>query len=333
MKTNNPSEKIHRRRLLAVVGSALITGCVQSNDDTNPETQRGELDNNDSNSQQKDLDNNDSDTQEENNDTQKESDENTKEEPEPGEAVVREERKADSPYGDEITPRELTVAYTDRYNMSDIKIRVHDLEEEMEIYYLDISLHGPTGHEGIEVGKPGDYRIEVVVDGEEYEETWVVGRGFTDADVVVSDEGVDIGAAAERGTLVITRVSNRPPGIEPDSYENVSDVEPFVEVFNRLDGCVEDDSPEHCIRPPEDAWEEMEDPDDHQTATLEIQGREFGTVTRYMTEEGNESANLYQQEADEIGYPIGYYVERDGEYYAAIPTSGIASYDTGGPIW
>ena len=337
MKTDNPSEKIHRRGLLAVVGSALVTGCVQNSDGTNPDTQPGDLDDNGSSLQQRD--NNGSDTREEDNngsdaqddnDTQ-EDNETTEEEPEPGETVVREEQKADSPYGDEITPRELTVA-TERHNRSDVEIRVRDLEEETEIYYLDISLHS-GGYEGIEVGKPGDYRIEAVVDGEEYEETWVVGRGFTDASVVLSDEGVSVGMGRHNGTVYVTRVLSLPPGVEPTPYEEAEELKPVAEAFERVDECDRDDSHDYCLFPPESAWEEMGDPREHTTAKFRVEGRDYGDVLNFMTAEERESADVLPDEAEELGYRNGHYVEREGEYYAFVLSGGLSPSQRGGPIW
>lgn len=251
------------------------------------------------------------------------------EEVEPGEAIVYEETVDESPYGNDIPAKRLRIMSTEKANV-EVTVRNPDGKE---IYNAEMSLYGSGKFADIEIGRAGDYEINAVVNGEEYEGTWRVGRGFTDAAVEVTDDGVNIGATAELGTLVLTRMSGHPDTVEPDTYTNASEVEPFAKAFGRLDNCVKDDSPEYCIYPPEDAWEELDNPDDHPTATMRVRGREFGTVLGYMVESGKESANLYRRDADYPGYTEGYYIERDGELYVAYLSSGLSSSQPAGPLW
>ncbi len=250
------------------------------------------------------------------------------EEVEPGEVIVREETVAESPYGDDIPAKRLRIMSTKKASV-EVTVRNPDGEE---IYHAEMSLHGSGELADIEIGRAGDYEINAAVNSEEYEGTWRVGRGFTDASVQVTDDGVEIGASPELGTLVLTRMSGHPDTVEPDTYTNVSEVEPFARAFDRLDDCIQDDSPEHCIHPPEDAWERLDNPDDHPTATMRVRGREFGTVLGYMVESGKESANLYRRDSGYPGYMEGYYIERDGEFYVAYLSSGLSASQPAGPF-
>jgi len=261
--------------------------------------------------------------------SQEADDERGNTEPELGENVVREERKAGSPYGDEIRPRTLHVESTVR---RDLQVTVYDPDEDREVYYLDVSIHGT--HDGVKIGKPGDYDVEVVVDGEEHEDVWEVGSGFTDATVVITEDEVGIGVGRHSGNLYVTRVSSLPPGVEPTPYEEVEGLEPVAAAFDRLDECDREDSHDYCLFPPEGAWEEMGDPREHTTVEYgPVRGRDYGVVLNFMTAEERESADILQDEAEELGYRKGHYVEREGEYYAFVLSSGLSPSQRGGPMW
>jgi hypothetical protein len=299
---------IRRRNLLVALGATLATGCLGSEDRGTPEGNRTEG------------------GRSENSAGSHTDDEETK--IKPGEKVVHNETRAASPYGDEIDPRNIVITSTIR---RDVEVSVYDNAENKEVYSLNASLYGV--HEGVRIGKPGEYEVSVSVNGDEYEEVWKVGKGFGGMSIEISEEEVEIRTVEKHGTLVLTRVSSSPPGVEPDSYENVSQMEPFAEAFERLDKCTQDDSRDYCVYPPEGAWEEMGDPRQHITATQRVSGSEYGTVLSYMVEDGKGSANMFRPEADELGYREGYYVERDGVYYSLMLSSGLSPSQPSGPLW
>lgn len=202
----------------------------------------------------------------------------------------------ETPYGDEIEPRRLTVESRGEH---DIEITVTGPDRELyhaEGYLGDTSF---ATRETVAVGRPGNYTVTATIDGENFEETWRVEPGFHHF-LVDLDEPV-LRNQERSATVALTRVPGTPPDVEPSPFDAVSNIEPLGEVLERMEDCEQDDSRDYCLY------------DDHGnsellTATYEVSGTEYSKAAVLRD-------RLPRLETSTDEYPIGYYFENSGQVY------------------
>ncbi len=222
--------------------------------------------------------------------------------------VVDETYHEPTPYGDELDPRQLTIS---AYETGEATVTVH--EEGEAIYEVTLAFHAEDEstpsvyHDGIEVGRSGNYTIRVESDEGVEEATWRVEKGYSS--FAVDPLEPEFQQHEETVNLEITEVEEHPPDVDPVAVEEVDDPGLLERLLAAYSSCREDGSRDGCLHPHEvrPGLEEGEVP---LTGTATASGKEYAEARRL------ERTLPYHPPSDE--HLRGHYIQDDGTVYAVL---------------
>jgi hypothetical protein len=223
-----------------------------------------------------------------------------------GTQVLEENVYVDTPYGDDYSPTGLQIM-----GGKNMEATVRILEDDEVIYSVTLAHDGQHPREMAYlytdlIGKKGEFRAEVEIDGEVRELECKTGPGFVDTMGIQLPE-VKGCTSPKRANITIRRVTETPDEVELVSSEELSEydtVEYYVEWYREC----KDNPEEKDLCATENGKLDF--------ARGGVSGRsyeEFERIIEKFPSYGSDEDGYPTTEKD--GYPAGTYIEHDGEVY------------------